>query len=57
MLEDEKVLSTCHVAIGANYDNDANAIVHLDGLIKKATINLTFKNGKMRVMEDGILKI
>jgi len=57
MLEDEKVLSTCHVAIGANYDNDANAITHLDGLIKKATINLTFKNGEMLVMEDGILKI
>jgi leucyl aminopeptidase (aminopeptidase T) len=57
MLEDEKVLSTCHVAIGTNYDNDANAIIHLDGLIKKPTIDLRFKNKKMKIMENGILKI
>lgn len=57
MLEDEKVLSTCHVAIGANYDNDANAVIHLDGLIKKPTIDLTFKNGKIKIMEKGVLQI
>ncbi|OGL47678.1 MAG: hypothetical protein A2161_19800 [Candidatus Schekmanbacteria bacterium RBG_13_48_7] len=38
MIEDEKALHTCHVAIGDNYDLDARAILHLDGLIKNPTI-------------------
>ncbi|MBI5000409.1 MAG: aminopeptidase [Euryarchaeota archaeon] len=58
MLEDEKVYSTCHIAIGSNYDEDAKAMIHLDGLIKSPTIDLTYANGaKKRVMEGGKLTV
>jgi leucyl aminopeptidase (aminopeptidase T) len=54
ILEDEKVYGTCHIAIGANYDEDAKALIHLDGLIKKPTITLIQKDGKKTViMEEG----
>ncbi|MFH0816347.1 MAG: aminopeptidase [Methanobacteriota archaeon] len=56
MLEDEKVYSTCHIAIGSNYDDDANAMTHLDCLVKKPTIELAYSNGaKKTVMEAGAL--
>lgn len=56
MLEDEKVLKTCHIAIGANYDRDAEALIHLDGLMKKPTMTAVFKGGKTQVfMKDGEL--
>ncbi len=56
MLEDEKVYSTCHIAIGSNYDDDAKAMTHLDCLVKKPTIELAFSNGaKKAVMEGGAL--
>ncbi|MEM2899886.1 MAG: aminopeptidase, partial [Thermoplasmata archaeon] len=45
MLEDEKVYRTCHIAIGANYDEDANAFIHLDGLIKSPTITVRYPDG------------
>ena len=40
MLEDEKVYGTCHFAVGSNYDGDADALIHLDGLVKRPTITL-----------------
>ncbi|AEF80877.1 conserved hypothetical protein [Leadbettera azotonutricia ZAS-9] len=56
MLEDEKAFSTCHFAIGHNYDNDAPALIHLDGLVKNPTIVAISKDGKETVIEkDGTL--
>jgi leucyl aminopeptidase (aminopeptidase T) len=56
MLEDEKVNGTCHIAIGANYDDDAKALIHLDGLIQKPTITAIYRGGKEQVfMENGKL--
>ncbi len=53
MLEDEKVLGTCHLAIGSNYDEDAPAFIHLDCLVRKPTIR-TFRNGRGKtIMEEG----
>jgi leucyl aminopeptidase (aminopeptidase T) len=58
MLEDEKAYRTCHIAIGKNYDEDANALIHLDGLITEPTITLTMENGSERVlMKRGDLLI
>jgi aminopeptidase len=54
MLEDEKVFKTCHVAIGSNYDNDARALIHLDGLVKNPTIETRTAGGRRTlVMKDG----
>lgn len=54
MLEDEKVLGTCHFALGANYDGDGPACIHLDGLVPNPTIDLLLVNGsRTRLMEDG----
>ncbi len=54
MLEDEKVLGTCHLAIGANYDEDAPAFIHLDCLVRNPTIEVTGKGGKKKIlMEEG----
>ncbi len=56
MLEDEKVFSTCHIAIGANYDDDAKALIHLDGLIKEPTISVTYPDGSAEtIMKNGAL--
>lgn len=56
MLEDEKVNGTCHIAIGANYDDDAKALIHLDGLIQKPTLTAIYKGGKEHIfMKDGKL--
>ncbi len=56
MLEDEKVFSTCHIAIGANYDDDAKAVIHLDGLIKLPTITAKYRDGtEVPIMESGKL--
>lgn len=48
MLEDEKILRTCHFAIGANYDNDAEAFIHLDCIVKEPTITVIGKTGRRR---------
>lgn len=50
MLEDEKVFKTCHIAIGSNYDGDANALIHLDGLVKHPTIEVKDTRGRSRVI-------
>ncbi|MBA3044940.1 MAG: aminopeptidase [Candidatus Thermoplasmatota archaeon] len=58
MLEDEKVYSTCHIAIGANYDDDAKAMIHLDGLIKLPTITARYGDGiEIEIMKKGKLLI
>jgi aminopeptidase len=56
MLEDEKAFHTCHFAIGSNYDNDAEAMIHLDCLVKNPTIIVIYPDGTNTVIEkDGIL--
>jgi leucyl aminopeptidase (aminopeptidase T) len=56
MLEDEKAFRTCHIALGSNYDNDAEALTHLDGLIKEPTICVRYKSGRQRLLvENGSL--
>ncbi|RLF49756.1 MAG: hypothetical protein DRN20_01330 [Thermoplasmata archaeon] len=53
MLEDEKVYGTCHIAIGANYDNDARCLIHLDGIIMKPTIVATVGSTEKKIMDNG----
>jgi leucyl aminopeptidase (aminopeptidase T) len=56
MLEDEKAFSTCHFAIGQNYDDDAPSLIHLDGLVKNPTITAFMPDGSGRIIEqNGIL--
>ena len=56
MLEDEKVYGTCHFAVGSNYDGDAEAMIHLDGLVKSPTITVVSRSGnKNEFMSDGAL--
>lgn len=56
ILEDEKVYGTCHIAIGYNYDGDAPAMIHLDGLIHRPTITALISGGvETVIMRDGIL--
>lgn len=56
MLEDEKVYGTCHFAIGSNYDEDAPAMIHLDGLVKKPTITALMPDGsEIAIMKNGDL--
>lgn len=57
MLEDEKAFHTCHIAIGHNYDEDAPALIHLDGLVRNPTIELFFEDGSSKViLRKGILE-
>jgi leucyl aminopeptidase (aminopeptidase T) len=54
ILEDEKVFRTCHIAIGSNYDEDANALTHLDGLVHNPTMIAKFADGKeLKFMDEG----
>lgn len=54
MLEDEKIMGTCHIAIGSNYDNDAEAFIHLDCLVKRPTITAIMPNGREKpIMKQG----
>ncbi|HHU36217.1 MAG TPA: aminopeptidase [Treponema sp.] len=56
MLEDEKAFHTCHFAIGSNYDNDADAMIHLDCLVKNPTITVRYPDGRETIIEkDGKL--
>ncbi|MBI5390587.1 aminopeptidase [Candidatus Woesearchaeota archaeon] len=50
-LEDEKVLGTCHIALGNNigFDGKVDVKLHLDGVIRSPTL---FIDGK-KVMEEG----
>ncbi|MCJ7720470.1 MAG: aminopeptidase [Candidatus Hadarchaeum sp.] len=55
VLEDEKVLGTCHIALGDNstFGGRVKAGIHVDGIIKHPTIKL---DGKI-VMREGTLKL
>lgn len=59
ILEAEKILGTCHIAVGDNssFGGKVRANVHIDLLIDKPTI--TLKNGMkaVKIMEDGKLLI
>jgi len=58
MLEDEKAYHTCHIAIGSNYDNDAHALTHLDGLIRNPTMVAFYEDGSEDVlMSEGELQL
>ena len=58
MLEDEKAYHTCHIAMGSNYDNDAPALTHLDGLIRDPTMTAVFEDGSEQVfMRNGELQM
>jgi aminopeptidase len=49
LLEDEKLGKTIHLAIGANYDNDANALIHQDCLVMRPSMWVDNK----QIMKDG----
>ncbi len=53
VLEDEKVLGTIHFAIGNNYDQDALALIHSDGIVKNPTVTVDgkplMKKGKLLI--------
>jgi len=49
VLEDEKVLGTVHFAIGSNYDQDALALIHSDGIVKNPTVTIDGKT----IMKKG----
>nr|WP_180486831.1 peptidase M17 [Treponema socranskii] len=58
MLEDEKAFRTCHFAIGENYDSDAPALIHLDGVVREPTIEITYEDGSVRtVLRNGDLML
>lgn len=54
-LEDEKVLGTCHVALGDNstFGGKVRAGIHIDGVLLRPTIKLD----KRIIMENGQLKV
>jgi len=57
VLEDEKIMKTCHFAIGMNYEQDAPAMIHLDGVTFNPTIDIT-KDGKTtRILDKGVLVV
>lgn len=57
MLEDEKAFRTCHFAVGHNYDEDAPALIHLDGLVKSPTITARMEDGtELTIERDGELQ-
>ena len=53
MLEDEKAFHTCHFAIGKNYDNDAEALIHLDCLVRNPTITAFYAKKPPCVIEEN----
>ena len=58
MLEDEKAFRTCHFAIGENYDGDAPALIHFDGIVKNPTITVYYTDGgEAVILKDGELQI
>jgi len=53
VLEDEKVLGTCHIAFGNNalFGGTTDVPIHVDGIIKKPTIKADDK----LIMENGVI--
>ena len=57
MLEDEKAFRTCHFAIGQNYDGDAPALIHFDGVVRNPTIVFKYADGsEFTVLDNGELQ-
>ncbi len=57
MLEDEKAFNTCHFAIGENYDNDAPALIHLDGVVRSPTITVIYADDTSKViLNNGVIQ-
>ena len=52
MLVDEKAYRTCHIAVGSNYDDDADALIHLDGLIHQPTVTAVDASGQRTTLVD-----
>ena len=57
ILEAEKILGTCHIAIGDNssFGGKVRANVHIDLLIEKPTVILKAGEKEIKFMEDGKL--
>jgi aminopeptidase len=56
VLNDEKVYGTCHLAVGFNLDEDAPALIHLDGLVRRPTLTAILPGGEQTVlMREGRL--
>ncbi len=56
MLEDEKAFRTCHFAIGQNYDGDAPALIHFDGVVRNPTIVIRYRDGsECKILDNGSL--
>lgn len=53
----EKVLGSCHIALGRSYHGDV-AMVHSDMVVKKPTLNLIMNDGNSTtVIQDGIFML
>ncbi|TCK06621.1 aminopeptidase [Phorcysia thermohydrogeniphila] len=59
ILEAEKILGTCHIAVGDNsaFGGKVKANVHIDLLIDKPTIKLKLKDREITLMEEGKLTV
>lgn len=55
MLEAEKVKETIHLAIGSNYDHDAEASTHYDNVVRSPTVVLIIDGKEVVLMEEGKL--
>jgi len=51
MTEDEKVLNTCHIAIGDDCYGKAPAVAHLDCIMKNPTIEIHLENGETKIIK------
>lgn len=53
VLEDEKVLGTCHIAFGSNalFGGKVDVPIHVDGVVRKPAI----RAGETLIMENGVL--
>ena len=57
LLVDEKAYHTCHIAVGSNYDEDAPALIHCDGLIRNPTLTVFYKDGTSKnILVNGELR-
>lgn len=50
MIEDEKALNTCHIAIGNNYDGDGSSLMHLDAVMKDPEVIARFPDGSEELL-------
>lgn len=53
MTEDEKVLNTCHIAVGDDCYGKAPAVAHLDCIMKNPTITIHLDDGGTYTIEPG----